>query len=180
MKPLVFEVPIKTKSVNASFRGDWRARSGAAKYQRAKVSKLMPAWEGGPLLEVRLTRVSRGVMDDDAVATALKHVRDAVAAKLGLDDGSPLIRWTYAQAKGEACVRVEVESMGGGMPAIAQAFREHEAEVERIVAPPPPMDWLPPEWKALREAVIKKAPKDETTAERLKRLAVPNTRGVKP
>ena len=62
-------------------------------------------------LAVRLTRLHRGRdMDDDNLAGAHKAVRDALANDwLGIDDGSPLVRWAYAQERAAvpAC-RIEV------------------------------------------------------------------------
>jgi hypothetical protein len=51
---------------------------------------------------VILTRVSAGVLDDDGLAAALKHVRDAVALWIGVDDGDVgRIRFRYQQAPGK-------------------------------------------------------------------------------
>lgn len=58
---------------------------------------------------VRLTRVSPSQLDDDAVPLALKSVRDTVCAALGVDDGSPVVAFAYAQVKGKPLgVRIEV------------------------------------------------------------------------
>lgn len=116
MKPLAFEIPLRTKSANESFRANRWALRSTAKAHRRLVNAFMPAWTAGPLLEVRLTRVSPGTLDDDNLRPALKHIRDGIAARLKLDDATPLVRWTYAQAKGPAAVRVEVEAVGGGLP----------------------------------------------------------------
>lgn len=107
---IAFILREKTKTLNESFRGDWRARAGTAKRQRSKALKACPPWAAGPLLTVRLTRVSPGTLDDDAVPAALKHVRDGVAARLRVDDASPLVRWEYAQETGAPAVIVQVWS----------------------------------------------------------------------
>lgn len=103
-----FRIKEKTRSLNESFRGDWRQRAAVAKRQRAKAMQACPEWPGGPLLVVRLTRVSPGTLDEDAVPAALKHVRDGVAARLRVDDASPLVEWEYHQAKGQAEVVVQI------------------------------------------------------------------------
>lgn len=105
---IAFELKMKTKRLNDSLRGSWQAKAADAKKQRTKARVACPPWDGGALLVVRLTRVSPGTLDDDALPAALKHVRDGVADRLKVDDASPLVRWEYAQAKGEAAVRVEV------------------------------------------------------------------------
>jgi len=103
-----FRIKEKTRSLNESFRGDWRPRAAVAKRQRRKAMQACPKWPGGPLLCVRLTRVSPGTLDSDALPAALKHVRDGVADRLKIDDASPLVEWEYHQAKGEAEVVVQI------------------------------------------------------------------------
>jgi hypothetical protein len=110
-----FRLKEKTRSLNESFRGDWRPRAAVAKRQRSKAMSACPRWPGGPLLCVRLTRVSPGTLDEDAVPAALKHIRDGVASRLRVDDASPLVEWLYHQAKGEAEVVVQIWSAGGGV-----------------------------------------------------------------
>jgi fatty acid-binding protein DegV len=52
---------------------------------------------------VTMTRVapSEG-LDDDNLRSALKAVRDQIAAWLGVDDRDPLVRWAYDQKRGAA------------------------------------------------------------------------------
>ena len=71
-----------------------------------------PLPERGPWC-VRLVRISPSRMDDDAVAVALKTVRDTIAAALHLDDGDPALAFAYAQDKGRP-MGVRVEVWGGG------------------------------------------------------------------
>jgi len=72
----------------------------------ALVDQAMPP--AGPWC-VRLTRVSPSRLDDDAVPLALKTVRDAICAILGVDDGSDVVAFAYAQRKGRPMgVAVEV------------------------------------------------------------------------
>ena len=51
--------------------------------------------------------------DNDNSITALKPMRDAVAAELGVDDADPSVRWQYAQAetRGAEGVLVMVEGI---------------------------------------------------------------------
>lgn len=60
---------------------------------------------------VTLTRISPGMMDDDGAITALKSVRDAVAAWLGVDDGPRETRvdWRYAPQKRDKVHGVEIQ-----------------------------------------------------------------------
>jgi hypothetical protein len=52
----------------------------------------------GPL-QILLTRYSAGTLDGDNLQRSLKHVRDGVADFIGIDDGSKLLDWQYAQEK---------------------------------------------------------------------------------
>lgn len=62
---------------------------------------------------VTLTRFGPKRMDDDGNVASLKHVQDAIAALYGVDDGSDLYLWRYAQeAPGHAyAVKVEIQSV---------------------------------------------------------------------
>lgn len=61
-----------------------------------------------PPCEVLLTRVapSKG-LDGDNLQGSLKAIRDAVAAWIGIDDGSERVHYTYAQERGPWGVRIE-------------------------------------------------------------------------
>lgn len=61
---------------------------------------------------VTFTRYSCNVLDSDNLAGAFKHVRDAMAKLLNIDDGSDSVKWNYAQErtkKREHYFIVEVE-----------------------------------------------------------------------
>jgi hypothetical protein len=103
-----FVVPVKTASTS-NLREHWAQRHKRVAGQKAATRLMCPAWAAGPLLTVRLTRVSPRPLDDDNLRGALKSVRDAVATWLKVDDASPLVRWEYGQEKGEPAVRVDVE-----------------------------------------------------------------------
>ena len=51
---------------------------------------------------ITLTRIAPGTLDDDNLASGFKATRDGVADWLGIDDGSPMLKWRYAQRKGPA------------------------------------------------------------------------------
>ncbi len=105
-----FELPLKTPSV-ANLREHHMARARRVATQRRAAQLKCPKWTGGPLLVVTLTRVAPRELDSDNLASALKGIRDGVAARLGVDDGSALVRWEYAQERGEPAVRVEVTQL---------------------------------------------------------------------
>lgn len=104
-----FTIPIRTQSLNRTLRLSKWPRAKQAKKQKGDVRLLCPRWTSGPLLLIRLTRVSPGELDGDNLQGALKAVRDAIASWLRVDDATPLIRWEYAQEKGVASIRVDVE-----------------------------------------------------------------------
>jgi hypothetical protein len=61
-------------------------------------------------LVAKLTRVGPRRMDSDNAVISLKHVRDAVAKYLGVDDGDEAsVRWEYGQEVAKTyAVRVEI------------------------------------------------------------------------
>lgn len=108
-----FSIPLKAPNT-ANLREHWSAKAKRAKAQRTKARLLCPHWTEGPLVVVTLTRVSTREADSDGVASSLKHVRDGIADRLRIDDGSPLIDWKYLQEKckaGEECVRVQIQGV---------------------------------------------------------------------
>jgi hypothetical protein len=104
-----FSIPIKTQSV-ANVREHWTAKAKRTKSQRDAAMKLCPKWTHGPLLVVTLTRTAPRELDSDNLASALKATRDGIAARLRIDDGSPLVDWRYQQRKGEPGVLVEIRA----------------------------------------------------------------------
>lgn len=106
-------IPLKAPST-PNLREHWATKSKRAAAQRGKARLLTPRWTGGPLLRVTLTRVGVRELDSDNLASACKAVRDGVADRLRLDDGSPLVEWAYRQEKclkGAEGVRVEIEAL---------------------------------------------------------------------
>lgn len=104
-----FEIPIKT-TYTLNSRMHWSKRQRIRKGERNAVKLALPVFKVPPLVRILLTRVGPRAMDDDNVPGALKGIRDGLADRLGIDDGSPLIKWEYAQEKrgNEYAVRVEI------------------------------------------------------------------------
>lgn len=50
---------------------------------------------------IQITRIAPRALDSDNMVASAKSVRDGVADWLGVDDGSPLIDWRYAQERGK-------------------------------------------------------------------------------
>lgn len=101
-----------------NLREHWGTKAARVKQQRGWVRLAMARWRGrlmdlaetcASLLVVRLTRIAPRELDDDGNVAAFKAIRDEVAELAGVDDGSPVWRWEYAQEKGKPAVRIEVE-----------------------------------------------------------------------
>jgi hypothetical protein len=74
---------------------------------------LCPAWKLGPLLCVHLVRHGVRELDGDNLQGAFKATRDGIASRLGVDDNSKLIAWTYDQVRckaGEEHVSVTIST----------------------------------------------------------------------
>lgn len=59
-----------------------------------------PLFVGRPVI-VSLERVGKRKMDDDGLSASFKAIRDGIASKLGIDDGSDDIRFVYSQRIGK-------------------------------------------------------------------------------
>ena len=94
-----FHIPIRLPSL-ANSRMHWRRLARLKRQQRGATlycmyGKQLPAV--GVPLTVTITRIGPRRLDDDNLASACKYVRDQIAAVIGVDDGSPLYTWKYAQ-----------------------------------------------------------------------------------
>jgi len=93
-------------------RKHWRTVARRGKTEKAIATGILHAYRPPSLpVSVTLTRVAPRAFDSDNLAAACKHVRDAVAAWLGVDDADPRVAWSYAQAKAPARtygVRIEL------------------------------------------------------------------------
>lgn len=93
-----FLIPIDAPSC-ANLREHHMARARRAKRHRSTAKFCTPATAQTPCV-VHLTRLGRGVLDDDNLASALKACRDGIADALRVDDGDVAqVRWTYSQRK---------------------------------------------------------------------------------
>lgn len=104
-------VPIRTT------RGPNQSEHHYARHRRVKREHEAVAWvlpkERPPLpCEVVMTRITPAragrLLDDDNIRGSLKAIRDAVAEWLGVDDGGPMVKWSYRQERGDDwAVRIE-------------------------------------------------------------------------
>lgn len=104
---IAFLVPIETKNTS-NLREHHFVRAKRLAKERKAAMALCPRYRGPPLLVVTLVRVGPRTLDDDGLRSALKAVRDGVASRLGVDDGSQLVAWRYGQERGEPGVRVTI------------------------------------------------------------------------
>ena len=112
---IVVDIPVRIIS-EANSRQHWRKAAVRKKVHR-QTARLVLQQYARPMGEseqftITLTRVAPRKLDDDNLASGFKAVRDGVADWLGIDDGSPRIKWEYAQHKGasghySAWVRVQ-------------------------------------------------------------------------
>jgi hypothetical protein len=91
-------------------RQGWRAVSVRGRREKAAVAAALRGRKPPALpVVVTITRVSPGRLDDDGATASAKHVRDAVAGWLGVDDGDRMrVLFVVDQAKGAAAVRIAV------------------------------------------------------------------------
>lgn len=112
-----FHIPGESPST-PNAREHWAETAKRAKATKAKARLVGRALQERmpTLLVVELVRIGARVLDSDNLQGALKSHRDAVAGLLGVDDGSKLVRYDYAQRvarEGEAHgVTVHVMQVG--------------------------------------------------------------------
>lgn len=92
-------IPIRTVS-GLNVREHWSVRSRRAKVERSAVGWAMRCTVRLPVpCIVTITREGKGQLDGDNLQGAGKHVRDAVADWLGVNDNDPRVTWQYEQTK---------------------------------------------------------------------------------
>jgi hypothetical protein len=99
---LTFYVPTKLIS-EANQREHWAIKAKRKKAQQRAVELywLSQRFRVAPPVVVTLTRVGVRKLDPDNLAGSFKHVQDAIAKCLGVDDGDDRkVRWVYEQRKG--------------------------------------------------------------------------------
>lgn len=115
----VWEVQIQIKIVSvANLREHWAKRAARAKLHRHSAAMTLKVEAGKPEIakhyRVTITRRGGRTLDSDNLSSGAKACRDGVSDWLGIDDGSALIEWRYAQAsapRGRFWVDVKVERM---------------------------------------------------------------------
>lgn len=113
-------LPVHTVS-EANLREHWRAKHARSRKQKSDTFMVLRSKLGlvppKPPLRVTMERIAPRNLDTDNLARAGKSTRDAIALWLGIDDGSPLVTWEYAQSKPvpggpRFGVRVTIEAVG--------------------------------------------------------------------
>ncbi len=93
----------------------WRRRSARAKAQRNVVALVLRGTVARQMMHVAplvvtITRVAPSAgLDSDNLVGSAKHVRDAVAEVLGIDDRDASVRWAVDQERGPWGVRIRIE-----------------------------------------------------------------------
>jgi len=89
-------IPIRTRS-ELNLREHWAVRAKRVKQQKqdATIFVLAAAAYFDPSRTIVLTRLGKRKLDSDNLAGALKHVQDAVAKHVGIDDAD--LKWEYRQ-----------------------------------------------------------------------------------
>jgi hypothetical protein len=108
----MIELPLRIESV-ANLREHWRKRAARAKGH--KLAALAVPVHPLPCV-VTLTRIAPRELDDDNLQSGFKALRDGIAARLGVDDRDPRIRFQYRQQKGPPKVyaaRVDIQPTEG-------------------------------------------------------------------
>lgn len=93
-------VPLRLPSL-ANTRMHWRAMARLKKSQKMAVSLHLPRQMPSLPATVTLTRIGKRMLDGDNLQSAQKYVRDSIAEAFGVDDGSELYEWRYAQRTGK-------------------------------------------------------------------------------
>jgi hypothetical protein len=111
-----FAGAVRTENVANGAHGHHFAEAGRRDRVRTAIGN---AWRAAaihvrPRYRVTLTRISASELDPQNVDGALKQVFDEVAARLKVDDATPLIEWVRKQERGEPgrpAIRIEVEEL---------------------------------------------------------------------
>ena len=126
------EVPIRTVS-EANQRDHWTARNRRKKSQQeATLLALHNFKASSPLgtltqiaavgegVDVHLTRYASRALDSDNLVGSMKHVRDAIAYWLGIDDGDPQVRYQVGQRVAAKPSRTKIFGRDGRMRQVAE------------------------------------------------------------
>jgi hypothetical protein len=108
-----FTLPVRTQT-ESNCNEHWRTRHRRSKAQREVTAAVLADIKAPqPPCVVTITRVSKGVMDDDNLASSAKHIRDQIAVWIGVDDKHrDIVRYVYEQRRGkEFALEVEIRPM---------------------------------------------------------------------
>ncbi len=114
---MTITIPLRTVS-EANQREHWTKKHRRNAQQQWAVYLSLNSgdhWTAFPCA-VTLTRIAPRKMDTDNLAGSFKHVQDAVAKWLGIDDGDERVSWRYEQRRGKAKeygVEVKIEAREG-------------------------------------------------------------------
>lgn len=121
---MTITIPMVVPSV-ANLREHWSATAKRKAAQRAAVALMLPRRHLGKEINwlslngnvvVTLTRIAPRKLDGDNLQTALKAVRDQVAAQLDIDDGDERIGWHYQQEPGTTAIRIALALVDNRAP----------------------------------------------------------------
>ncbi len=122
---LSLTIPLKVISeANRPGKEHWRIKRRRKKDQQSEVlAELQNALLGKTFdfpVEVKLVRIGPKALDSDNLANAFKAVQDAIASKLGIDDGDKTkVQWVYDQTPiglRHYKVRIEISTIAPGLP----------------------------------------------------------------
>jgi hypothetical protein len=107
------------KRRNPELFGNHLGAVGSGRSERHKVQALDRGGKerrqrkGRVVIVVSLIAFRRRLLDEDSAIFALKPLRDAIAASLGIDDADARIAWQYGQqvTRGESGVIVRIEAV---------------------------------------------------------------------
>lgn len=109
-------IPVRLQT-ESNTNGHWAPKAARAKIQKLTVRQVLggfsPLMRASLPLVVTLVKVGPGTkkMDSDNLPSSAKHVRDAVAEIVGVDDGrDDVVEYRYAQRRGPShCVEITIE-----------------------------------------------------------------------
>lgn len=119
IKKLDFLIPVQTVS-EANQREHWGLKHRRKVAQQTETivvlhNNLLGRKVAMPCV-VKLIRIAPRALDSDNLAGSFKHVQDAIAKKLGVDDGDVAkVKWEYSQMPvriRQYAVKVEINSVG--------------------------------------------------------------------
>jgi hypothetical protein len=105
---IIVEIPGMKLISLLNQREHWATRDRRARIQRGSTLLMLQQESKNPTrkypwllkpLSIIITRVAPRSLDSDNLTASAKHVRDAIADWLGVDDGTPRITWAVDSLK---------------------------------------------------------------------------------